>query len=225
MRTMYLSTVCSATSWPNRSSSDKILGAPHIGFSRDMRRIKARISRSMHGRPGLPGLDFHLQYSLNPIRCHWMTVSGCTMASAERQFGHSRDSNTQKTRSRGRNFGRLTDCLNTATCCRSARISIAAAARPRMNALRNTTIDGKMPMIRCSRTRQRGNRTGMGQPGQTAGDVSFPNGHRIPRFGSSLVWEIDYADVKSQFLQMTQVLTWQRGRSFWEGQVCGWWEC
>ena len=97
--------------------------------------------------------------------------------------------------------------------------SYAAAARPRMNALRNTTIDGKMPMIRCSRTRQRGNRTGMGQPGQTAGDVSFPNGHRIPRFGSSLVWEIDYADVKSQFLQMTQVLTWQRGRSFWEGQV------
>ncbi len=59
----------------------------------------------------------------------------------------------------------------------------------------------------------------MGQPGQTAGDVSFPNGHRIPRFGSSLVWEIDYADVKSQFLQMTQVLTWQRGRSFWEGQL------
>ena len=47
------------------------------------------------------------------------------------QFGQSRDSNTQKMRSRGRSFARLTDCLNTATCCRSARFSMAVAARPR----------------------------------------------------------------------------------------------
>ena len=65
-RTMYLATVASATSWPNRSSSDRILGAPQVGFSRDMRRIRSRISRSMGGRPGFPALDFHRQYSLNP---------------------------------------------------------------------------------------------------------------------------------------------------------------
>ena len=41
----------------------------------------------MGGRPGWPALDFHRQYSWNPFRCHWMTVSGCTMARAERQFG------------------------------------------------------------------------------------------------------------------------------------------
>ena len=111
---MYLATVPSATSWPNRASSDTIRGAPQVGFPRDMRRIRSRISRSMGGRPGLPDFDFHLQYTLNPIRCHLMTVSGCTMANAERQFGQSLDSHTQKTRSRGCNFGRLTDSLQTA---------------------------------------------------------------------------------------------------------------
>ena len=39
-----------------------------------------------------------------------LTVSGCTMASADLQFGQRRESTTQKMRSRGRSFGRLTDC-------------------------------------------------------------------------------------------------------------------
>ena len=62
---------------------------PGYASSRNMRRIRSRISRSMGGRPGLPGFDFHLQYTLNPIRCHLMTVSGCTMANVERQFDQS----------------------------------------------------------------------------------------------------------------------------------------
>jgi len=62
----------------------------------------------MRGRPTLPALDFHRQNSLNPRRCYLTTVAGCTIASAERQFGQSLESHTQKTRSRGRNFGRLT---------------------------------------------------------------------------------------------------------------------
>jgi hypothetical protein len=53
----------------------------------------------MGGRPGFLGLDFHRQYSLNPIRCHVMTVSGRTITSADRQFGQSLESHTQKTRS------------------------------------------------------------------------------------------------------------------------------
>ena len=127
MRTMYLATVPSTMSWPNRASSDTIRGAPQVRFSRDMRRIRLRILRLMGGRPGLPGLDFHFQYSLNPFRCHLMTVSGWTIAKAERQFGQRRTGTTQKKRSRGRSFGRLADCLNTATCCRRARFSTATA--------------------------------------------------------------------------------------------------
>ena len=46
----------------------------------------------MDGRPGCPALDFHRQYSLNPSRCHLTTVAGCTIASAERQFGQSLES-------------------------------------------------------------------------------------------------------------------------------------
>ncbi len=63
----------------------------------------------MGGRPGFPALDFHRQKNLKPFRCHLTTVSGWTMARADRQLGQSLDSNTQKTRSRGRSFGRLTD--------------------------------------------------------------------------------------------------------------------
>ena len=48
---------------------------------------------------------------------------------ADRQLDHSRDSQTQKMRSRGRNFGRFTDCLYTASCWRRARFSIANVDR------------------------------------------------------------------------------------------------
>ena len=97
-----------------------------------------------------------------------MTVSGCTIARADRQSGQRRESQTQKTRSRARSLGRLTDCLKTATCCRSARFSKAAAARPMIIALTNRKVDWTMPMVcRSSRTRQIGNPTGalvVGQP-------------------------------------------------------------
>ena len=154
---MYLATLASATSWPKRSSSDRILGAPHAGFSRDMRRIRSRISRLMRGRPSVPALDFHLQYSLNPWPCHRITVSGWTTANAERQFGQRRDSNTQKTRSRRRNLGRLTDCLQTASCCRSARFSTTKWALGMRIARRNSTHVFIMPISAPSFTVEIGN--------------------------------------------------------------------
>ena len=40
-----------------------------------------------------------------------MTVSGWTMANADRQSHQNLESQTQKIRSRGRSLGRLTDCL------------------------------------------------------------------------------------------------------------------
>ena len=162
---MYLATVAWTTSWPNRASSDTIRGAPQVGFSRDMRRIRLRILDSMGGRPGLPFLDFHLQYSLKPLRCHLMTVSGWTMARADRQLGHSRESTIQKTRSRRRSFGRL----NTATCCRNAKFSMATAARPMMNAPRKRKRDWMMPIVCRSRGGEMGNPTGTLQDGQTLG--------------------------------------------------------
>ena len=59
-RIMYLATVDSATAWPSRSNSDRILGAPQVAFSRHMRRSKSRIARSALGRPGFLR-DFHHQ--------------------------------------------------------------------------------------------------------------------------------------------------------------------
>jgi len=80
-----------------------------------------------------------------------------------------RESTTQKTRSRQRSFGRLTDCLNTATCCRRVRFSTAASARPMMNALTNRTMAWMMPTVCRSRRCEMGNPTGMHQDGQTVG--------------------------------------------------------
>ena len=80
VRTLYLATVPSAMSWPNRASSDAIRGAPQVEFSFNIRRIRSRISRSMRGRQGFLVLDFHRQYNLNPIFASSFTV----------EIGHSR---------------------------------------------------------------------------------------------------------------------------------------
>jgi hypothetical protein len=84
---------------PRRSSSDRIRGAPQSGFSREMRRIRSRSSRSMDGWPGFTARDFPL-----------MTVSGWIMASADRQSGQSRESQTQKTRSQSLSLRRVMVC-------------------------------------------------------------------------------------------------------------------
>ena len=71
-------------------------------FSRDIRRIRSRISRSIFGRPGFPFLDFQRQYSLKPCRCQATTVCGWTSTRHRRQFLHNLESHTQKMRSPGR---------------------------------------------------------------------------------------------------------------------------
>jgi hypothetical protein len=52
-------------------------------------RISLRISGGTVGRPP-PRRDFQLQYDLNPARCHFMTVSGFTIARAFRTVGANR---------------------------------------------------------------------------------------------------------------------------------------
>src|SRR5215472_15594467 len=74
-------------------------GAPHRGSSRLICRIKSRTSRETAGRPGLPRRTFQVQNRRKPWRCHAITVSGRTMASAARQFGQTRDKTTHKLRS------------------------------------------------------------------------------------------------------------------------------
>jgi|GEM_PF-5888292 len=48
-----------AMSMPSMSSSPRIRGAPHVGFSIDIRRMRSRISFGTCGRPGF--LLLHLQ--------------------------------------------------------------------------------------------------------------------------------------------------------------------
>ncbi len=74
-------------------------GAPQPGFSRLMRRISARTSSDIAGRPGLPCWTFQVQNNRNALRCQAMTVSGFTMTRAERHSLHTCDSPTQNKRS------------------------------------------------------------------------------------------------------------------------------
>src|SRR5215472_8925030 len=71
-------------------------GAPHYGFSRLSCRIKLRTSFETAGLPAYPRRVFHVQNSRKPSRCHAITVSGLTIASAGRQSSHARDNHTQK---------------------------------------------------------------------------------------------------------------------------------
>ncbi len=54
-------------------------GAPQVGFSRDIRRIRSR-----SGRPRLRTLHFHRQYKRKPCRRQRATESGPTVTNAER---------------------------------------------------------------------------------------------------------------------------------------------
>ena len=55
----------------------------------------------MAGRPGPCRRLFQVQTSLKPVRCHRMTVSGWTTATASVQPRHRRASRTQNSRSDG----------------------------------------------------------------------------------------------------------------------------
>ena len=64
-----------------------------------MRRMSARISADIAGRPGLPRRTFQVQNFRTAFRCHAITVSGWTIFNAERHSGHRRESPIQKRRS------------------------------------------------------------------------------------------------------------------------------
>src|SRR5947207_15341859 len=98
---MYFDTVACETVKPSFSNSPWILGAPHSGFARLIRRIRSRSPVLILGRPA--------------------TCSEC------RQLVHSFDRKTQKIRSISVSRGRGSRAFHTASCCRSARFSSASS--------------------------------------------------------------------------------------------------
>src|SRR6516162_8411802 len=54
-------------------------GAPQVGFSATIRKIKARTSLLTRFRPPTRlNLEIHVQYKRNPARCQFTTVRGVT---------------------------------------------------------------------------------------------------------------------------------------------------
>jgi hypothetical protein len=71
-------------------------GAPQVGFSAAMRKIKARISLLTAFRPLMgPVLESHFQYNRKPARCHSTTVLGVTRS---RGFSHPAQSCCRRAR-------------------------------------------------------------------------------------------------------------------------------
>jgi hypothetical protein len=78
--------VVAETTIPKPWTSPLIRTHPHRGFSRAMRRIRARVSGSMGGRPGAGRrLEVHLRRTSS--RCHRTSVAGVRMNAAQRSRG------------------------------------------------------------------------------------------------------------------------------------------
>jgi len=88
-RERYRETVRSEISNPSFNSSPWMRGAPQ-GFSRAMVWMAVRTSRAVIGLPTSLLRDRKRQYKRKPFRCQRTTVSGFTISSGLRQFGHSR---------------------------------------------------------------------------------------------------------------------------------------
>jgi hypothetical protein len=107
-------------------------GCTQLRFSRHILRIRSRTSCEMTGRPGRPCWTFQVQNKRKPARCQAMTVSGLTMARAERQSRQRRDRQIHNKRSPEVNFGRfLAARCSTPIWWRRARFSSSRAARER----------------------------------------------------------------------------------------------
>jgi hypothetical protein len=84
--------------------------------------IAVRASR-VKGLPTSLLRDRRRQYKRKPFRCQRTTVSGFTIRSGLDQFGQSRRSVTQNTRSEWRKRARLVRRFKTINCCLKATIS------------------------------------------------------------------------------------------------------
>src|SRR5215469_9235662 len=78
-RRIHCETLLSETSKPSLSSSPSMRGAPQVGFSATIRKIRARISLLTPFRPpSRRNLEIHVQYKRNPAPCQFTTLRGVT---------------------------------------------------------------------------------------------------------------------------------------------------
>ena len=140
---------------------------PQVRLSRHIRRIRARRSASIGGRPG--GRWRQRQSTRHPARCHLMTVSGLTIKTVARRRRNRPATVPIRYRSNRRRGGRLIRRRRTMTCWRSTRFSATRTARgaatattrstrKRMKAMDDVSVlhhtRGSRPRVHgCSRTR------------------------------------------------------------------------
>ena len=129
-------TVRSVTSNPSMRSSPWMRGAPQVGPSATMRKMRSRTSLDVCLLPTrLLTLEMNLQYSRKPARCQRTTVSGVTMRRHCLQPDQTPRATTQKSLSKMPRLGRGWRRFSTASCWRKARFS-----RRRLRCVRKSRI-------------------------------------------------------------------------------------
>jgi hypothetical protein len=108
-------------------SSPWMRGAPHVGFSATIWKIRCRTSIDVCLVPncsdGLLGFRNQRPVQTEPARCHRTTVLGVTTMSACLHSDQNRRTATQKSLSSKSSLGRGCRRFRTASCCQSARFS------------------------------------------------------------------------------------------------------
>src|SRR5258708_4330858 len=105
-------------------------GAPQVGFSATIRKIKARTSLLTRFRPPIwLTLETHVQYKRNPARCQFTTVLGVTkMSGLVHPDQHVRNA-TQNSLCRAVNRRRGCCACRASNCRRRARFSRTRSSR------------------------------------------------------------------------------------------------
>src|SRR5215467_2223979 len=113
---------------PSSTKCPWMVSALHRTFSRLKRRINARISWRMVGRPPFRR-DFQRHHWRKACSCHWSTVLGFISSAADFHPLHTLDSNTHKRRKAGLNRGRgclfwriLSSCVLSSTLFRRVKV-------------------------------------------------------------------------------------------------------
>src|SRR5215469_15685227 len=124
--------VRSEMSNPSLSSSPWIRGAPHVGFSATMRKIRSRTSLLIGFLPtGFRVREIQFQYSRKPVRCQRTTVCGVTRINDLFQPDQTLRRMTQNSLSTELSRGRGRLACRASSCCRRARFSNRSSSRER----------------------------------------------------------------------------------------------
>jgi hypothetical protein len=107
-------------------------GAPQVGFSATIRKIKARTSLLTRFRPPTwLTLETHVQYKRNPARCQFTTVLGVTKMSGLVHPDQNVRNATQNSLCRAVNRRRGCCACSASNCRRRARFSRTRSSRER----------------------------------------------------------------------------------------------